>query len=130
MRKQGAVGAAEAWELGLGTPVPISAAHGEGLVDLHDALMEKGEELGFLSALFGEDEDDDVDDEDQTFNIDDEDGPEIWVEGDDEAPLSLAIIGRPNMGKSTLINTLVGEDRLLTGPEAGITRDAIATIPI
>ena len=124
--KQGAVGAAEAWELGLGTPVPISAAHGEGLVDLHDALMEKGEELGFLSALFCEDEDDDVDDEDQTFNIDDEDGPEIWVEGDDEAPLSLAIIGRPNMGKSTLINTLVGEDRLLTGPEAGITRDAIA----
>ena len=124
--KQGAVGAAEAWELGLGTPVPISAAHGEGLVDLHDALMEKGEELGFLSALFGEDEDDDVDDDDQTFNIDDEDGPEIWVEGDDEAPLSLAIIGRPNMGKSTLINTLVGEDRLLTGPEAGITRDAIA----
>ena len=124
--KQGSVGAAEAWELGLGTPVPISAAHGEGLVDLHDALMEKGEELGILSTLFGEDEDDDQDDTLEEIIIDDEDGPEMWVEGDDEAPLSLAIIGRPNMGKSTLINTLVGEDRLLTGPEAGITRDAIA----
>ena len=126
--KQGAVGAAEAWELGLGTPVPISAAHGEGLVDLHDALMEKGEELGILPILFGEDEDDEADNDQDDIIIDDEDedGPEMWVEGDDEAPLSLAIIGRPNMGKSTLINTLVGEDRLLTGPEAGITRDAIA----
>ena len=126
--KQGAVGAAEAWELGLGTPVPISAAHGEGLVDLHDALMEKGKELGILPILFGEDEDDEADDDQDDIIIDDEDedGPEMWVEGDDEAPLSLAIIGRPNMGKSTLINTLVGEDRLLTGPEAGITRDAIA----
>ncbi|MGC6518166.1 MAG: ribosome biogenesis GTPase Der [Candidatus Puniceispirillaceae bacterium] len=124
--KQGALGAAEAWELGLGTPVPVSAAHGEGLVDLHDAIMEAGETLGLTAALFGEDEEELQDNEDVPIQDEEDDGPEIWVEGDDEAPLSLAIIGRPNMGKSTLINTLVGEDRLLTGPEAGITRDAIS----
>jgi len=126
--KQGDVGAAEAWELGLGVPVPVSAAHGEGLVDLHDAIMEEAEKLGLTAILFGEDEQ--LDEDDDLINeeelIDDEDGPEMWVEGDDEAPLSLAIIGRPNMGKSTLVNTLLDEDRLLTGPEAGITRDSIA----
>lgn len=124
--KQGQLGAAEAWELGLGTPVPISAAHGEGLVDLHDALLEQAETLGLVATLFGEDEEAPDDAAEEMPIEDDEDGPEIWVEGDDEAPLSLAIIGRPNMGKSTLVNTLLGEDRLLTGPEAGITRDAIA----
>ena len=125
--KQGASGAAEAWELGLGTPVPVSAAHGEGLVDLHDAILEEAEKLGLVAALFGEEDDDqEAEDSIEELPLDDEDGPEMWVEGDEEAPLSLAIIGRPNMGKSTLVNTLIGEDRLLTGPEAGITRDAIA----
>ena len=124
--KQGDLGAAEAWELGLGVPVPVSAAHGEGLVDLHDAIMDEAEKLGLTAALFGEEdaEQDEAPEDDEI--IDDEDGPEVWVEGDEEAPLSLAIIGRPNMGKSTLVNTLLGEDRLLTGPEAGITRDSIA----
>ena len=123
--KQGTLGAAEAWELGLGVPVPVSAAHGEGLVDLHDAILEQADELGLTAALFGEEDagEEDIIEEDI---IDDEDGPEMWVEGDEEAPLSLAIIGRPNMGKSTLVNTLLDEDRLLTGPEAGITRDSIA----
>ncbi len=124
--KQGSLGAAEAWELGLGTPVPVSAAHGEGLVDLHDAILEEADKLGLTAVLFGEDEDEAEDDQVEEIILDEEDGPEMWVEGDDEAPLSLAIIGRPNMGKSTLVNTLIGEDRLLTGPEAGITRDAIA----
>ena len=123
--KQGSLGAAEAWELGLGVPVPVSAAHGEGLVDLHDAILEESDKLGLTAVLFGED--DEAEEEvTQDEIIDDEDGPEMWVEGDDEAPLSLAIIGRPNMGKSTLVNTLLDEDRLLTGPEAGITRDSIA----
>ena len=123
--KQGALGAAEAWELGLGVPVPVSAAHGEGLVDMHDAILEEAEKLGLTAVLFGEEEEAE-DEVTQDEILDEEDGPEIWVEGDDEAPLSLAIIGRPNMGKSTLVNTLLDEDRLLTGPEAGITRDSIA----
>ena len=124
--KQGQLGASEAWELGLGTPVPVSAAHGEGLVDLHDAILEQADALGLTARLFGEEQDDDEADEITDEITDTDDGPEVWVEGDDQAPLSLAIIGRPNMGKSTLVNTLLGEDRLLTGPEAGITRDAIA----
>ena len=123
--KQGSLGAAEAWELGLGVPVPVSAAHGEGLVDLHDSILEEADKLGLTAVLFGEEEEPEEDVVPDEI-IDDEDGPEMWVEGDDEAPLSLAIIGRPNMGKSTLVNTLLDEDRLLTGPEAGITRDSIA----
>jgi GTP-binding protein len=88
----------EAYELGLGEAVPISAEHGEGMADLYDALAPA------LERLARED-------------------------GSGEAaakPLKLAIIGQPNAGKSTLINALIGQERLLTGPEAGITRDAIA----
>ena len=94
----GEVGLYEAFELGLGEPVPISAEHGEGMVDLFEVLSEAAEE-------FGEDSSDDP---------------------DDGAPLQLAIVGRPNVGKSTLVNRLIGEERLLTGPEAGITRDSIS----
>jgi GTPase len=92
-----AASVAEAFALGLGEPIPISAEHGEGLSDLYDALLEHAP---------GESEA----------------APDAAPEG----PLQLAIVGRPNVGKSTLINRLVGEDRLLTGPEPGITRDAIA----
>jgi GTP-binding protein len=92
----------EAFELGLGDPVPLSAEHGEGLADLFDALA---------PLVPGPDElTDDADDE----------------EPDADSPLKLAIVGRPNAGKSTLINRLLGENRLLTGPEAGITRDSIS----
>ena len=104
--RKGGDGALEAYELGLGTPLPISAEHGEGLSDLYDALLKRcrrpprrrggrngaGIDRGRRSAR----------------------------------PIKVAVIGRPNVGKSTLINALLGEDRLLTGPEAGITRDAIA----
>jgi GTP-binding protein len=94
----------EAYALGLGDPVAISAQHGEGLGELYERL------LPFAPA-----EEDDENEE--------EAGP---PEEKSEKPLQLAIVGRPNVGKSTLVNRLVGEDRVLTGPEPGITRDAIA----
>jgi GTP-binding protein len=98
--RAGEQGALEALALGFGDAVQISAEHGEGVADLFEAL---------LPHLEG--------------------GPEEIEEEDDDrpdAPLKLAIVGRPNAGKSTLINRLLGEDRLITGPEAGITRDSIA----
>lgn len=98
-------GLAESYELGLDEPVAISAEHGEGLVELYDALRPYIDAFNEARAA-GEDGDTDEDDA--------------------SAPLKLAIIGRPNAGKSTLINQLLGHERLITGPEAGITRDSIA----
>ncbi|AWM86931.1 ribosome biogenesis GTPase Der [Microvirga sp. 17 mud 1-3] len=95
----GLAGAYEAFSLGLGEPVPLSAEHGEGMADLFEALM----------PYFPDPRD-----------LEDEE------EEDPGKPLQVAIVGRPNAGKSTLINRMVGEDRLLTGPEAGITRDSIS----
>ena len=95
--QSGAVG--EAYALGLGDPVPLSAQNGEGFADLYERLRE-------------------------VAPLPEENIPAEVEEG--ERPLQLAIVGRPNVGKSTLVNRLVGEDRLLTGPEPGITRDAIA----
>jgi GTP-binding protein len=102
--KHGDAGAMEAYALGLGDPIQISAEHGEGLSELYDVLR----------ALLPERADDDDEDEDDTE--------------DDSAtrPIRVAIVGRPNAGKSTLINHLIGEERLLTSPEAGTTRDSIA----
>ena len=101
--RAGEAGALDAYRLGLGDPVAISAEHGEGLAELYEALhavcpqpiAEREDERDRLAAA-------------------------------DEAPIRIAIVGRPNTGKSMLINRLLGEERLLTGPEAGITRDAIA----
>lgn len=95
--------AAEAYKLGLGEPIAISAEHGEGLSELYDALSK--------FAPKNENEN--------------EDGEEEIAEDTVEKPLQLAIVGRPNVGKSTLFNHILGEERVLTGPEAGITRDAI-----
>ncbi len=95
--KAGQSGIGEAYKLGLGEPIPISGEHGEGMAELYAAML----------AAFPEDQ-----------YSDDED--------DDDKPIRLAIVGRPNAGKSTLINRLIGEQRLLTGPEAGITRDSIS----
>ena len=106
--KAGESGVIEAWSLGFGEPVPLSAEHGEGVADLFGALwpiIGAGEADREASARAGEPAE-----------------PDDLVLG----PLKLAIVGRPNAGKSTLINRLLGEDRLLTGPEAGITRDSIA----
>lgn len=88
--------ALEAYELGLGDPVPVSAEHGDGMGELHDEVRAR------LS-----------------------DGPREG-RGERERPLRLAIVGRPNAGKSTLLNALVGEERMITGPEPGLTRDAVA----
>ena len=130
--KAGAAGLAEAWCLGLGEPVPISAAHGEGMVDLHDALLSAANDLGLSSILTGEESlpyaaeegSDELIDDEERF---DEGGNriDVWQDDNVREPMRIAIVGRPNMGKSTLINSIIGEDRLLTGPEAGITRDAI-----
>jgi GTP-binding protein len=104
--KAGESGILESLSLGFGDPVALSAEHGEGLVELFEALLPhiEHEDDGEAPADEGLDED--------GYNPD--------------APLKLAIIGRPNAGKSTLINRMLGEERLITGPEAGITRDSIA----
>jgi GTP-binding protein len=103
--KHGEIGAMESYALGLGDPVQISAEHGEGMGDLYDALR----------ALMPEP----VEEEEPA----DED---ISEEEAATRPIRVAIVGRPNAGKSTLINQLLGEERLLTSPEAGTTRDSIA----
>ncbi len=102
--KAAEAGLMEAYELGLGEPVALSAEHATGIVELFEALR----------PLIEKD--------------DEEDWPDAGDEEahDPAAPLKLAIVGRPNAGKSTLINKILGEDRLITGPEAGITRDSIS----
>ncbi|MFL2831176.1 MAG: ribosome biogenesis GTPase Der [Candidatus Puniceispirillaceae bacterium] len=120
---------AEAWQLGLGPAVPVSAAHGDGLSDLYDALLDQARQMGLEAALFGEDQPDPSDDEDvQNPVADPDDGQDMWIDEAAYEPIRIAVVGQPNMGKSTLVNALIGEKRLLTGPEAGITRDAI-TLP-
>ena len=111
--KAAEAGLGEAFRLGLGAPIPISAEHGEGMGELYDALRELADRK--------EAQLDDV-------AVDPDAELEALPEDEAEAPkvLQLAIVGRPNVGKSTLANALLGEERLLTGPEAGITRDAIA----
>jgi len=95
-------GVHDAYRLGFGDPIPFSAEHGQGLVDLFEALRPHVER--------------EVED-DAPVDLDGEYNP--------QAPLKLAIVGRPNAGKSTLVNKMLDEDRMITGPEAGITRDAI-----
>ena len=112
--KIGESGAYEAFGLGLGDPVALSAEHGEGLSSLYEALIEALPELTALPPQ----------EEEITSELilgDEEDGTEL----DLTKPLRFAVVGRPNAGKSTLLNRILGEERLLTGPEAGITRDAI-----
>lgn len=113
--RQGDQGFYEAFTLGFGDPIAISAEHGEGLGELYDAIRAAMPEEHLLA-----DEDDEIDEE-KIFD-DEEDGTEL----DLTKPLRIAVVGRPNAGKSTLLNRILGEDRLLTGPEAGITRDSIS----
>ncbi|WP_426956518.1 ribosome biogenesis GTPase Der [Muricoccus radiodurans] len=95
----GAANSLEAYELGLGSPLPVSGEHGDGFGELHDEIR---------AALPPEPEE------------------EAEDEGDPDRPLRLAIVGRPNAGKSTLLNALLGEERMITGPEPGLTRDSVA----
>ncbi len=120
-------GKLEAYDLGLGDPVALSAEHGEGMGELYDALAQyvKPEDQTVDDGVPETDEERDHD-EGEGEGEGDGDGEEEDQDGDDDGLLQLAVVGRPNVGKSTLINRLVGEDRLVTGPEAGITRDAIA----
>lgn len=122
-KAEGRVGEAgfwEAYELGFGEPVPISAEHGEGMANLYAALMPLIDEQGVAEGediaetavpIFGDDEEIDEAAEEEKRR---------------KMPLRITVTGRPNAGKSTLINQLIGEDRMLTGPEAGITRDSIS----
>ena len=115
-------GLLEAWELGLGEPVAVSAEHGQGLPDLRDAVIAAlGEE-----RAFGDDEDDVEAVAGDALVGEDIADPDAEPAYDETRPMRIAVIGRPNAGKSTLINALIGEERLLTGPEAGITRDSIS----
>ena len=101
--RAGESGRLEAYALGLGEPIAISAEHGEGVVDLFEVLRPHVEHEHYET-----------------------DAEEHELEHDsDHAPLKLAIVGRPNAGKSTLVNRMIGEERMITGPEAGITRDSI-----
>ena len=110
-------GTIEAWGLGLGEPISISAEHGEGMGDLLHALMPFADQFeGELEASMEAAEVDILIDDLGQFD-------ENYFK---KKPLQIAVIGRPNAGKSTLINKILGEDRLLTGPEVGITRDAIS----
>lgn len=116
--RAGQNGLAEAFRLGLGEPIPFSAEHGEGLSDLADAVMAHepkeltGEDLSQPVVMTDVSQMEDP--EDETADV------------ESVGPLVMAVVGRPNVGKSTLVNALLEEDRLLTGPEAGITRDSIA----
>lgn len=152
--KAGEAGLIEAWSLGLGEPIGLSGAHGEGLGDLYAAIRDALGEEAFEAALREDEAGDsdqinpnildaleglDVDAKDFSDDtlqqaliaagIDDDEEEQAIEEARSAAaltPIHLAIVGRPNAGKSTLINALVGEQRLLTGPEAGITRDSVS----
>ena len=110
----------ESYSLGLGEPVRISAEHGEGMTDLLSQLVQIQEKLLQEASYISPVVDIDVPNDNEDANL------LPYKIPTKEKPLQIAVIGRPNSGKSTLINKIIGEERLLTGPEAGITRDAIS----
>ncbi len=116
--KRGLDGMYEAFALGLGDPVPISAEHGEGLVDLvHDMMAALGLKAKGPTRKMSRRE----------MKAEQEAAPAPAPVAHTARPMRIAIAGRPNVGKSTLVNALLGEDRMITGPEPGLTRDAIAS---
>lgn len=104
----------EAFKLGLGMPIPFSAEHGLGLADLYEALKPEADKLK---------ECEEREEENLEAAVNDSEEDEAYK----KRPIQLAIVGRPNVGKSTLVNALLKDERMLTGPEAGVTRDAIAS---
>ncbi|WP_366654611.1 ribosome biogenesis GTPase Der [Fodinicurvata sp. EGI_FJ10296] len=126
--RKGDAGLYEAFELGLGDPVPLSAAHGQGMADLVEALLPYERPDAPPPSTAGDD-DGGIDplelDEEELARLAEDDtvpAPDALAAG----PIQLAIIGRPNAGKSTLVNALLHDDRVLTGPEPGVTRDSIS----
>jgi len=112
-------GVYESYGLGLGEPVRLSAEHGEGLNELYSLLAPVAEGFEERAQADAPQVEVDVDEEGEV-------DPDAPIKPTVDKPLQVAVIGRPNAGKSTLINKILGEDRLLTGPEAGITRDSIS----
>lgn len=122
--RKGIDGAYEAFELGLGDPIAISAEHGEGMGELFSALLEHFKRMSDNQAFEQAQDNPEI-----SVDVDGEepaDDAGIIIQPKRTQPLQVAIVGRPNAGKSTLINGLIDDDRLLTGPEAGITRDTIS----
>ncbi|MGA0542929.1 ribosome biogenesis GTPase Der [Neotabrizicola sp. VNH66] len=119
--RAGEGGFLEAYSLGLGEPLRLSAEHGEGMDDLYDVLRPLEGEFAEREAEITPVTDLDIPEDSEDDGTEDE----SWRPSA-QKPLQIAVIGRPNAGKSTLVNRILGQDRMLTGPEAGITRDAIS----
>jgi len=127
--RAGSGGFYEAYELGLGEPVAISAEHGEGLSDLEGEMLQAlGLEVKNVSQRRRRRGSDDIlADGEPTPASEDEQNAELAAKDDPTRPIRIAIVGRPNAGKSTLVNAVLGEERMITGPEPGLTRDSVST---
>ena len=123
--RAGEGGLIEAYSLGLGEPLRLSAEHGEGMDELYHMLRPLAAEFDERAEAEAPETDVTVEEGSEVDNTEDSEAAPDWTPSE-KRPLQVAVVGRPNAGKSTLINAIIGEDRLLTGPEAGITRDAIS----